>query len=111
MAGRFHPLVLHFPIVLIVLALVAEAARWKGWLKQSDAILTGVLAAAAITTLLSEMAGFFLNTSGECGGLLMDRHLLAGGIKGAAVLPASGFLLLMIRNRRCYQLNHASLHT
>src|SRR5690606_42115632 len=76
MAGRFHPLVLHCPIVLIVLALLAEAARWKGWLKQSDAILTGVLASAAITTFLSVMAGFFLFASGEYGGLLMDRHFL-----------------------------------
>jgi len=109
MAGRFHPLVLHFPIVLIVLALVAEAARWKGWLKQSDAILTGVLAAAAITTFLSVMAGFFLFASGEYGGLLMDRHFLAGAITGAAVFLALGFFSLFRRNRRFYPLYLSSL--
>lgn len=109
MAGRFHPLVLHFPIVLIVLALAAEGLRLKGWLKQADAILVGVLSAAAVMTFISVMAGFLLFASGEYAGMLMDRHFLAGSITGAAVFLALAFFLLFRRNRRFYPLYISSL--
>lgn len=111
MVGRFHPLVLHFPIVLVVLALVAELVRWKGWLKQADAIMVVLLSAAAVTTLISVMAGFLLFASGEYAGLLMDRHFLAAAITGAAVFLALGFFLLFRKNPRFYPLYLACLIT
>jgi uncharacterized membrane protein len=109
MAGRFHPLVLHFPIVLVVLALVVEGVRRKGWLKQADTILLVVLAAAAVTTLISVLAGFLLFASGEYAGVLMDRHFLAGAITGAAVFLALAFFLLFKDNRWFYPLYVSSL--
>jgi uncharacterized membrane protein len=102
MVGRFHPLILHFPIVLIVLALAFEVVRRKGWLKQADTILIVVLSAAAATTFVSVVAGFLLFASGEYAGSLMDRHFLAGAVTGAAVFLALGFFFLFRRNPRFY---------
>jgi hypothetical protein len=58
--GRFHPLVLHFPIVLIILALLFEIARHYSVLKLGDIFFKVILIAAAVTTLVSICAGFFL---------------------------------------------------
>lgn len=109
MVGRFHPLILHFPIVLTVLALVVEGVRWRGWLKQADTIQVVVLSAAAVTTFISVMAGFLLFASGEYAGVLMDRHFLAGAITGVAVFLAFGFFLLFRRNRKFYLFYVSSL--
>src|SRR5690606_11324828 len=78
--GRFHPLILHFPIVLILVALVFEIVRRKDWVKQTDRIILVLLIAAALLTLASVLAGFFLYASGEYSGQLMDQHFLAGAI-------------------------------
>ena len=100
--GRFHPLILHFPIVLILLALVFEIARRRQWVKQTDRIILVVLIAAALLTLVSVLAGFFLYASGEYSGQLMDQHFLAGAITGTAIFLTLGFFGLYRRNPRYY---------
>lgn len=107
--GRFHPLILHFPIVLILLALVFEIARRKAWVKQPDKIILVVLIAAALLTLVSVLAGYFLYASGEYSGQLMDQHFLAGAITGTAIFLTLGFFILYRKNPRYYLLYFAFL--
>ncbi|MBA4053986.1 MAG: cytochrome C [Marivirga sp.] len=83
--GRLHPLILHFPIVLIILALLFEAARYFDLLKSGDSVVMVILIAAAISTLASIGAGFFLFASGDYAGYLMEQHFWAGVITGVCV--------------------------
>ncbi len=70
-SGRFHPLILHFPIVLLILAVANSFTRQKHHLH----FLLGI---AVIFTLLTAILGFFLSSGGYEGGLLLTRHKWLG---------------------------------
>jgi uncharacterized membrane protein len=92
--GRLHPLVLHFPIVLIILALLFEVAGRFYRLKVGDNTLTAILLAAALSTLVSVTAGYFLFASGDYSGRLIERHFWAGAITGACIFVTLGLYYL-----------------
>lgn len=83
--GRLHPLILHFPIVLIILALLFEVAGHFYHMKTGENTVLVLLIAAALSGVISIAAGFFLFASGDYAGNLMDRHFWAGAITGAAI--------------------------
>jgi uncharacterized membrane protein len=62
-AGRMHPLVLHFPIVLLVLAVCWEAAHFFKTPYRTEATPTGdaLLLAAAGTAVVTALMGLFLS--------------------------------------------------
>lgn len=88
--GRLHPLVLHFPIVLIILALLVEVAGRFYRLKVGENTMMVILIAAALSTLISVTAGYFLFASGDYSGSLIERHFWAGAITGAFVFLTLG---------------------
>ena len=100
--GRFHPLILHFPIVLIILALLFETARYFNLIKIPDNVITIILIAAAATTMVSIGAGFFLFASGDYSGRLMDQHFWAGSITGAAIFITVAMFFVYRSNARIY---------
>ena len=76
--GRFHPILVHFPIVLILLPLLMEGIkRWKNWtfINQLMPLFMGM---AVISASISAIAGFLLYGSGEYSGELVRNHLWAG---------------------------------
>ena len=95
--GRLHPLVLHFPIVLIILSLFFELGTRLKLVSIGSNVITITLLAAAATALVSISAGLFLFASGEYSGQLMDRHFWAGAITGAGICLAAGFQLISKR--------------
>jgi uncharacterized membrane protein len=107
--GRFHPLVLHFPIVLIILALLFEIARHYSVLKLGDIFFKVILIAAAVTTLVSIGAGFFLFASGEYSGDLMERHFWLGAFTGTAIFTTVGLFYAYLRDNRFYWAYFAAL--
>lgn len=104
MVGRFHPVVLHFPIVLIVLALVLELLRRSGMLRNADFVVTMILIAAALSALVAIASGFLLYGSGDYAGALMDQHLWIGILTGVCILLTASFFLFYRTTGKFYTL-------
>lgn len=102
--GRLHPLILHFPIVLIILALLFELAARYPSLRTGETTVKVLLIAAAISAFVSVAAGFFLFASGDYSGNLMDRHFWAGAITGAAIFFTLGLFYIHRNTSRYYSL-------
>lgn len=100
--GRLHPLILHFPIVLIILALVFELLNRFYSVKTGENTLMVILIAAAVSSLVSVAAGFFLFASGEYSGSLMERHFWSGAITGAAIFITLALFLVHRYTSRYY---------
>ena len=107
--GRLHPLILHFPIVLTIISLLFELARYYRLLKVADSVILIVLLAAALSTLVSIGAGFFLFASGDYSGDLMARHFWAGILTGFFIFTATGLFLVYWSTGRFYSVYLAAL--
>jgi uncharacterized membrane protein/mono/diheme cytochrome c family protein len=83
--GRFHPLIVHFPIALVLLALVVECAGLFRWGKSVHASAGFVLALATVSALAAAFLGWMLGRNGGYEGGLVTRHMW-GGISLAAAL-------------------------
>lgn len=71
--GRWHPLVLHFPIVLLLIGIILSFTN-----KEVPKLL---LTLAVISTFITAISGFFLgNEVGMDGGLLVKHKWLGSGL-------------------------------
>ena len=95
--GRLHPLILHFPIVLIILALLFELAARYLKVNIGETTIKVLLIAAAISAFVSVAAGFFLFASGDYSGALMERHFWAGAVTAAGIFFTLGFFFCIER--------------
>lgn len=87
--GRLHPLVLHFPIALLLTAAVIEALSLKvraSWLRHSGLAL---LASGAVSALVAASMGYTLAVADGHTGEVVTRHRLLG-------LSVAGFALLAL---------------
>jgi uncharacterized membrane protein len=58
--GKLHPVVLHFPLVLILLGAAAECARWSGRAPRFAAAAGWLLGLAALSALIATGTGWLL---------------------------------------------------
>lgn len=82
--GRLHPLVVHFPIVLMVLPLLLWLVMGVGKKESIRGALPWIWALAVMSSLVSVLAGYFLFHSGEYAGELVQDHFW-GGIAVAVI--------------------------
>jgi uncharacterized membrane protein len=80
--GRFHPLLVHFPIGILVLAGVLQLAAWWRRDREEGAALSRaisvILALGAATAVVSAATGYLLGTSGGYSGETYTRHRWLG---------------------------------
>ena len=76
--GRFHPLIIHFPIALLLLVPLLELASWdkrNAALRHSAEFVLGFATVGAITAV---SLGWLLAWSGGYDGTLVRRHMWVG---------------------------------
>ncbi len=84
--GRFHPIVLHFPLVLLALALLTEVGAYFNWHSLGRTFSFYLLLAAVVFTLISIFSGYLLFASGEYAGNLMEEHFNGAVLTGCLLL-------------------------
>src|SRR5262249_11993718 len=84
--GRFHPLAVHLPIALVLLAAVLELAGLFPSGRHLQPAAGFVLALATASALGAVFLGWMLGRSGGYEGALVTRHMWGGISLGAALL-------------------------
>ncbi|MEZ4774725.1 MAG: DUF2231 domain-containing protein [Bacteroidia bacterium] len=90
--GRFHPLIVHFPIVLILLPLALEALIYFGKNESLTSYRPWMMAIAVASAIGAVLAGYFLYATGGYEGELVNDHLWGGVSVILLLLIASVFL-------------------
>src|SRR5260221_14790770 len=76
--GRFHPLIVHFPIAFLLLVPLLElAGSVRRWNRVRDAA-EFVLALAVVSAFVAVFLGWLLAWSGGYEGALVTRHMWGG---------------------------------
>ncbi len=91
--GRFHPLLIHFPVVLVLLALLLELIRRFGLWAVASLTIVFLLASALAASVVSLGLGFMLYYTGEYGGNTIQQHLW-GGVSMTASLSIALYFFL-----------------
>lgn len=90
--GRFHPLMVHFPIGLLVVALFMELLSIGGKRKGLREGIRWMLYIGTIFAVLSALFGWLLRTQEDYAGDLVDNHQYTG-IATAVLAVITSFLL------------------
>ena len=78
--GRMHPLVLHFPVVLILISFAFQFMRSSVEKDSFERINDILLYSAAFTTTITALMGLFLSREGGYGSGLIDQHKWTGKV-------------------------------
>ncbi len=102
--GRFHPVVVHVPIgVLLLLGIAEIAGRFRESLRLADGVRGMILTVAILGAVGAAGCGWLLGRDGTYDEVLLDRHRLLG----FATLGLTVMLLLLRRRPRGYGLTLA----
>ncbi|HUH45865.1 MAG TPA: DUF2231 domain-containing protein, partial [Arenibacter sp.] len=76
--GRFHPVVVHFPIGFLFFAFILEVYGRRKKTPQYSGAVSLALLSGAISALLASILGYMLSQSGDYGQSALDRHFWFG---------------------------------
>lgn len=108
--GRFHPLVLHFPIVIIFLVLTLELLHKANLLPSNQKVIIFMLCFAALSSIFVVTAGYLLYASGDYSGELVMSHFKGGIFAGFGILITTALnLYSQYYNQKLVNLYFAAL--
>ena len=85
--GRFHPVLVHLPIGILLLAVLLQWVSRKESYMVSPAVLKLIWALGVLTALVSCITGFLLSLSGEYEASTVALHMWCGiGLTAIALL-------------------------
>lgn len=98
--GRLHPMIVHFPIAVLFVALVLEFFTLKGRNKELRFSINVLLVIGAGSAVAAAIFGWFLKTQDDYSGDLVDLHQWTGIT--TAVLAAATIIIhhLVLRRNR-----------
>lgn len=107
-AGRFHPLLVHLPIGILLLAGVLELAAWVRRRRAGDrqpstdaprleSGTSAVLALGAVSAVAAAVPGYLLGTTGGYAGSAYDWHLRLGTLVAIGAIATA--LAAVLRQR------------
>ncbi len=91
--GRFHILVLHFPIVCLLLAPLAEVVSRREKFRSFGVVATALLLVGALGAIVAVTTGSLLAVGENHGGNLVERHRLLGVLVASFAVLAAAFRL------------------
>jgi uncharacterized membrane protein len=94
--GRFHPVLVHLPIGILLIGLLLQWLSTKEKYKVSSEVIKIVLLCGTFTAIISCITGYLLSLSGDYEGSLVDWHMWMG----VTVAAASIFLCLRILKKK-----------
>ncbi len=98
--GRLHPLAVHFPVTLLLLAAILELFTLK---KFKSALRPGInllVITGVISAVISVVFGLFLSKDGDYGADLLSLHQWTGIATASLGAIALFFLLRVVRNNQ-----------
>lgn len=98
--GRFHPIIVHFPIVLVLCTVIFEwlFGSFKGPIGIS--IINILYQWSLYTSVIAVIAGYFLYKSGDYGGDLITLHFWSGVLVAVLMIWSMHFRKLYKRTHR-----------
>lgn len=96
-AGRLHPIVVHFPVSLLLIATIMEVATFQRFQSQLRTGINWLVAIGSSGAVLAAVCGWLLAWTGEYGGDIFYAHQWAG--TATAVLGSMAALLLWAGTR------------
>ncbi|AWV98536.1 c-type cytochrome domain-containing protein [Arcticibacterium luteifluviistationis] len=100
--GRFHPILLHFPIVLVLLVLGAEVLRFLKIIQIDSKVFFYSFLVMIVLTLVSIFSGYLLFASGEYSGYLMEQHFNGGVLTGCLLFVSFALFLYHWKSGKLY---------
>lgn len=92
--GRFHPLLVHFPLGVIVLAIVADVAKRWTWAAALNQAMPSLLLVGAWCAIVASLAGLVLADWGSYDPAVLQLHKRLG-----LLIPALATLAYWLRTR------------
>ncbi len=100
LVARFHPLVLHFPIVAILLVALLELGDYIKLVRLNDGVRGILILVAAFTAIIAILTGFLLYQSGGYSGELVSWHFYGGVASGILTLITAIAFLYFYKNKK-----------
>ena len=96
--GHLHPLTVHFPVSVLIIAAILELFTLKNYHSKLRAGINVLVAIGAATAVLSVAFGWLLSTSGDYEGSKLDLHKWTG--IATAILALLALLLQYLISRK-----------
>ncbi len=100
--GRLHPMIVHFPVSLLLIATVMEVLTFRRFQSQLRTGINWLVFIGGASALMAAAFGWLLAWSGDYGGETFESHQWAGTATAVLGSTAALLLLAVVRTKRTH---------